>query len=308
MTLRGEVDQLTRLLVEWLFSSGLRIIFILVGALLVRRMLTGLVKRIRHLVPVRGRVSEHEKRIATITTLLRTVITLGVMVVAASMILREFGVTIGPILASAGIVGLAVGFGAQNLVRDVVSGFFMLLENQIREGDVIRAAGVEGTVETFGLRATVLRDYEGNVHHVPNGEIKVVTNLTQDWCRAVIDIDVAYGSDLDQVMKILEGIGAELRVAPEWRDQVLECEVLGVERLGESAAVVRAAVRTVPEERLSVAREFRRRVLIAFDRAGIEIPFPHRTITIDEVHDGRVEIGAAPDGIRTPSWQDKNTS
>lgn len=289
MTLRGELDELTRALVEWLLTSGLRILFILIGAFVLRRALNGLIQRIRHAHPARGPISEHEKRMATIMSLLRTAITFGVLLIAASMVMREFGMAIGPILASAGIVGLAIGFGAQNLVRDVVSGFFMLLENQYREGDVIRAAGVEGTVEIFGLRATVLRDFEGHVHHVPNGEIKVVTNLTQDWSRAVIDVEVAYRSDIDQVVRILERLGEELKADPVWRGRVLESHVLGLERLGESAVVVRAVLKTPPDERLDAAREFRRRVLIAFEQAGIEIPFPHRTLYIREGRKGRTD-------------------
>ena len=282
MNLNRELERLGETALDWLLTSGLRILLILIGAVLLRRALNGLARRIRHTLPARGTVSEHEKRVATLISLAQTAIGLSVLVVAASMILGEFGMTIGPILASAGIAGLAIGFGAQNLVRDVVSGFFMLLENQYREGDVIRAAGVEGTVQSFGLRATVLRDFEGLVHYVPNGEIKVVTNFTQDWSRAVIDVEVGYREDVDRVSQLLQDLGEELRLDPAFKGHIFGSEVLGVERLADSAVVVRVAIEVAPAERLAVGREFRRRLLKAFAQAGIEIPLRHRTLTIRE--------------------------
>lgn len=282
MNLNRELERLGETALDWLLTSGLRILLILIGAVLLRRALNGLARRIRHTLPTRGTVSEHEKRVATLISLAQTAIGLSVLVVAASMILGEFGMTIGPILASAGIAGLAIGFGAQNLVRDVVSGFFMLLENQYREGDVIRAAGVEGTVQSFGLRATVLRDFEGLVHYVPNGEIKVVTNFTQDWSRAVIDVEVGYREDIDRVGQLLQDLGEELRHDPAFKGHIFGCEVLGVERLADSAVVVRVVLEVAPTERQAVGREFRRRLLKAFAQAGIELPLRHRTLTIRE--------------------------
>jgi small conductance mechanosensitive channel len=276
MNWNRELERLAQLALGWLVTSGFRILLVLIGAILLRRTLNGLARRVRHALPARGTVTEHEKRVGTLISLLQTVITLSVLLVAASMILREFGVTIGPILASAGIAGLAIGFGAQNLVRDVVSGFFMLLENQYREGDVIRAAGVEGTVESFGLRATVLRDFQGYVHYVPNGEIKVVTNLTHDWSRAVVDVRVGYGEDVDRVSQILRNLGEELRVDPQFRDRIFGCDVLGIERLGDTAIILRVALQVSPAERQAVAREFRRRLLQAFTREGIDPPLPRR--------------------------------
>ena len=282
MNLNRELERLGETALDWLLTSGLRILLILIGAVLLRRALNGLARRIRHTLPARGTVSEHEKRVATLISLAQTAIGLSVLVVAASMILGEFGMTIGPILASAGIAGLAIGFGAQNLVRDVVSGFFMLLENQYREGDVIRAAGVEGTVQSFGLRATLLRYFEGLVHYVPNGEIKVVTNFTQDWSRAVIDVEVGYREDVDRVSQLLQDLGEELRLDPAFKGHIFGSEVLGVERLADSAVVMRVAIEVAPAERLAVGREFRRRLLKAFAQAGIEIPLRHRTLTIRE--------------------------
>jgi len=200
--------------------------------------------------------------------------------IGVTMILDEVNITVGPLLASAGVVGLAIGFGAQNLVRDVMSGFFMLSENQYREGDVIEVAGVSGTVERFGLRATVLRDQQGRVHYIPNGEIKLVSNLTQEWSQAQIDIGVAYEEDIDRVIAVLERICQELTEDPAHAARIFDSDVMGIERLDESAVIVRVTLRTQPQERWAVAREFRRRVLKAFRSAGIEIPFPHLSIRL----------------------------
>jgi small conductance mechanosensitive channel len=176
----------------------------------------------------------------------------------------------------------------------------MLSENQYREGDVIEVLGVSGTVERFGLRATVLRDQQGRVHYIPNGEIKLVSNLTQEWSQAQIDIGVAYEEDIDRVIGVLETLCREMTEDPAYASRIFASDVMGIERLDESAVIVRVTLRTQPQERWAVAREFRRRVLKAFRSAGIEIPFPHLAIRLSGVMASRLsEAGSVP-AVETP--------
>jgi small conductance mechanosensitive channel len=260
-----------------LVSTGARVLLILVGTFVVRRVLHKIADRYRRRIEHDG-ITEEEKRLATLASLAKTAISFLVLFVGVTMILNELHVSIGPILASAGVLGLAVGFGAQNLVRDVMSGFFVLLENWYREGDVIEVAGVSGAVERFGLRATVLRDQQGRVHYIPNGEIKLVSNLTQEWSQAQIDIGVAYKEDIDRVIAVLETLCQEMQKDPTYGSRIIETDVMGIERLDDSAVVLRVTLRTLPQERWAVAREFRRRLLKTFRLEKIETPFPHLTI------------------------------
>jgi small conductance mechanosensitive channel len=281
--------------VDRVVSRVVRVLLILACTLIVRRLLHAVADRYRRRIETNG-LTEEEKRLATLMSLAKTAISLLVLFIGIAMILDEVGVSIGPLLASAGVLGLAVGFGAQNLVRDVMSGFFMLLENQYREGDVIEVAGVSGTVERFGLRATVLRDQQGRVHYIPNGEIKLVSNLTQEWSQAQIDIGVAYDEDIDRVIGVLERTCQNLVADPAFGPRILGSEVMGIERLDESAVVVRVTLRTQPQERWGVAREFRRQVLKAFRTSGIEIPFPHLAIRLSGTAAGRLS-GAEPEAL-----------
>jgi small conductance mechanosensitive channel len=174
---------------------------------------------------------------------------------------------------------LAVGFGAQTLVKDMISGFFILLEDQYSLGDAIETAGVSGVVEKVNLRTTILRDIHGTVHIVPNGDIRVVSNKTKEWSRAVLEIGVGYGEDPDRVIKVLEGIGVEMRDDPVYGALLLETPTVpGVEAFTDSAVVIRMMARTLPLKQWDVARELRRRIKHRFDAEKIEIPFPQRTI------------------------------
>jgi moderate conductance mechanosensitive channel len=258
-------------------ATAARIVIIIIGTIVLRRVLHMLAERYRHKITADG-LTEEEKRLATLASLTKTAISLLVLFIGVAMILDQLKISIGPLLASAGVVGLAVGFGAQNLVRDVVSGFFILLENQYREGDVIEVSGVSGTVQHFGLRATALRDQQGRVHYIPNGEIKLVSNLTQGWSRALIDIGVSYEADIDRVTAVLGDLCKEIENDRVYGSRVLESEVVGIERLDESAVIVRTALRTQPQERWAVARECRRRVLKTFREQKIEIPYSRMTI------------------------------
>jgi moderate conductance mechanosensitive channel len=223
------------------------------------------------------------KRVKTLTGLLGTICLTLLWVVAIVMSLDQIGLDITPILASAGIVGLAVGFGAQNLVRDIISGFFMILENQVRVGDVAIVNGTGGLVEGISFRTITLRDLNGTVHIFPNGTITTLSNMTKEWSFYVMDIGVAYKEDTDRVAAVIKEVGKELQEDPEFGPNILEpIEVLGVDQFGDSAVVVKARLKTLPIKQWMVGREYRRRLKKAFDKNGIEIPFPHRTLYMGE--------------------------
>jgi len=223
--------------------------------------------------------SEIEKRSKTLEGVILKTFTTLLLVVVVLMVLSELGVGIGPVLAGAGVVGIAVGFGAQNLIRDVLAGVFVLLEDQYRVGDVVRVAGVSGMVEDFNLRRTVLRDLELVAHSVPNGEIRVASNMTKEKSRANIDIEVAYKEDLDRVIAILNRIGEDMYNDPALRPHMSEpLKVQGVDAFRDSGITIKVLGETKPSQQWTVMGEFRLRVKRVFDQEGIEFPFPHRTI------------------------------
>jgi small-conductance mechanosensitive channel len=219
-------------------------------------------------------------RIATVGRVLRYTATVIVVLVAGMLILGEVGISIAPILATAGVAGVAIGFGAQSLIKDYLSGFFMLIEDQIREGDVVEVAGKAGIVEEMTLRYVRLRDGDGYVHFVPNGEIKLVSNRTRGFARAVVDVGVGYGVDIDQALAVMREVGRAMRAHEQWKGRVPDdVEVLGVEKLENSAVVLRVQLKVVPAiERDNVRREYLKRIKEAFAARGIEIPFPQLTV------------------------------
>jgi small-conductance mechanosensitive channel len=223
--------------------------------------------------------SEAEKRIDTLTGILLGAVRIGLYTVFCIMLLGKFGIDIGPLLASAGILGLAVGFGAQELVRDYISGFFILLEDQLRAGDVAVINGTGGLVETIGLRTISLRDFSGTVHIFQNGKISSLSNMTKDWSAMVFDIGVAYKENVDQVMEIMKQVGDELQNDEKFGPDIIEpIEVFGLDSFGDSALVIKARLKTKPIQQWTIGREYRRRLKIAFDAQNIEIPFPHTTV------------------------------
>ena len=221
-----------------------------------------------------------QQRVKTVAGLADNVMLVVFVIVALLTVLSTvWHIEIGPILASVGVLGLAVSFGAQALVKDIISGTFMLLEGQFGIGDVIAVGDVSGAVEKITLRTTVLRDIRGAVHIIPNGEITRVTNLTKSWSRAVLDIGVAYKEDVDRVMAVLREEGQRFYGDEQWSPLLLDPpEVLGIESFTDSAIVIRMLARTLPEKQWEVGRELRRRIKNRFDVAGIEIPFPHVTL------------------------------
>jgi small conductance mechanosensitive channel len=262
-----------------------RIAGIATGAYVILKILHLAVAQIQRLAETedRSHVSEVEKRARTLGNIINNAGFVLILGVAIMMTLSEFGLNITPIITGAGIAGLAVGFGAQNLVRDVISGFFLILEDQVRVGDVAVINGTGGMVEAINLRTVVLRDLEGVVHIFPNGEIKQVSNRTKEWSRSVVDVRVAYKEDVDHVMDVLKDVGLELSADPAFGPMILEpLEVFGVDNFGDSQVTIKIAIKTLPLKQWTVGRELRRRIKKAFDQNGIEIPFPHLSVYFGE--------------------------
>jgi small conductance mechanosensitive channel len=266
-------------------QHAFRIVLILLGAFLLARLVNrsvpGLRTRIVALMSRHdgGQAVELEKRAATLGGIFRKTATVGIYLLAGAMALREAGFDIGPILAGAGVVGLAVGFGAQNLVRDVISGLFLLLENQIRVNDVVRINGESGLVEEINLRTTVLRGFDGAVHIFPNGTIQALSNLTREYSYYVFDLGVSYSADTDRVVEAMRETAERLRAEPDFAPLMLEpLEVAGVDRFADSSIIIKARVKTLPGQQWKVGREMNRRLKKRLGELGIEIPFPQRTV------------------------------
>ncbi|MCS6316763.1 MAG: mechanosensitive ion channel family protein [Nitrospira sp.] len=235
-----------------------------------------------------------QKRAATLTGILRTIALTAIWAIVIIESLQVVGLDIAPILAGAGILGLAVGFGAQNLVRDLISGFFIILEDQIRLGDVAVINGTGGLVETITFRTIALRDFSGVVHIFPNGGINTLSNMSKDWSAFVLDMGVAYKEDTDRGVAVMQAVGEELRQDQELGPLMIEpIEVVGIENFADSAVTIRARIKTKPLEQWKVGREYRRRIKKAFDAQGIEIPFPHQTLYMGEAsHPFKLEMVA----------------
>ena len=230
------------------------------------------------------------RRSETLGLVLKSIAALAIYTIAAFMAIAEFGVNLGPLIASAGIVGIALGFGAQSLVKDFLSGIFMLIEDQFGVGDVIDVGDAVGVVEAVSLRTTLIRDVHGTLWHVPNGEIARVANKSQEWARAVLDIEVAYDTDLQHAMTVIKRVADGVwREAPPNATILEEPEIWGVENFAASAIAIRLAVKVEPGEQWATSREIRRRLKAAFDEERIEIPFPQRTVWVHEVTEERAK-------------------
>jgi small conductance mechanosensitive channel len=276
-------------LTSWLTTSGIKIVGILIGLVILSQMSRWIAKWMEKFVYEKDplQASEARKRAHTLGNILRHAFLIIITFVAVLMILGELEIQLGPLLATAGIGALAIGFGAQSLVKDVISGFFIILENQYRIGDVIEVAGVSGLVESVSLRKTVLRDLQGKVHTIPNGEIKVVSNFSKEWSRSVLDLGISYRDDIDQIVDLLIQIGKEMGSEEPYKSAILEpLQVLGVEKFDESQMVIRMMVKTAPLKQWEVGRELRRRIKIRFDEKGIQLPFPHRVLIWGEPKQG----------------------
>lgn len=257
-------------------AVSLRVTLILVLAAVALHAIHRFLPQLRELVASRQESREDSQRVRTLSRVVRYTLTVVIAVVAGILVLGELGISVAPILGAAGVVGLAVGFGAQALVKDFFTGFFLLLENQVRHGDVVEAASKTGVVEELTLRYLRLRDYSGNVHFIPNGSISTVTNMSQGYAYAVIDAGVAYGESIERVIGVMRATGERLREDAEFAGKILDdIEIAGVDAWADSAIVIRCRFRVAPLEQWGVRREYLRRLKEAFDREGIEIPFPH---------------------------------
>lgn len=283
---------LTNNLWPWLFNLGrdvvVPVVLIVVIALalitLARRVIHGLVKASLDRETSEGTAQELsavevKKRMDTLDTLLTTVIRGFIVIVAIVMVLSQLGLNIGPAVAGLGIVGIAVGFGAQSLVKDYFNGALILLENQYSKGDVVTIADTTGTVEDFSLRRTTLRDLDGVVHSVPNGQVTVASNRTRTWARINQDVTVVYGTDLEKASEVIDGVGREMAADPAWRRRVLEApHVERIEALGEYGVTIKILGLVRAPEKWAAGGELRKRLLTAFAANGIEIPRPQRVV------------------------------
>ncbi len=279
-----------RRLAEWsdiIIGKPLAIIGLILFGLVVRWLLHRLVDRVarraeKGVLPERVEsavTARRKQRAATMAGVLRSIITFAVVAVVGTMVLSEVGVDIAPIIASAGIIGIALGFGAQSLVKDFLAGIFIFIEDQYGVGDVVDVGDANGTVEAVTLRMTRLRDINGTVWYVPNGQVIRVGNKSQNWSRAVVDVGVGYGEDLARVQRVLREVAHDLWEDDEFNHVIIEePEVTGVEMLAPESVTVRVMVKTAPLEQWAVARALRQRIKARFDHEGIEIPFTQRVI------------------------------
>ncbi len=265
---------------DWATTGGLRLLLIAGIAFVLVRVIGLLVNRFEQEVSVGAglEVLERAKRARTLGGLVENVLTTLVVIVASLMILREVGLDITPILTGAGILGLAVGFGAQTLVKDIISGFFMILENEVRIGDVVQIDTHGGMVEDMNLRTIVLRDFEGTVHIIPNGSVTAVMNRTKDFSYYVVDLPSPYSADTDTVVALVKRVGAELRKDDAFAPFILDdIDVVGVDAFADSWVTIKLRIKTMPLKQWEVGRELRRRLKKAYDQAGIPFPYPTQT-------------------------------
>jgi small conductance mechanosensitive channel len=268
-------------------QHAIRVLLIVAIAFVISRTIARSIPRLRARIVALmlrhgpGRDGELEKRAVTLSAIFQKTTVILVWMIAGVMVLKEAGFDIGPILAGAGVVGLAIGFGAQNLVRDIISGLFLLMENQIRVNDVVEINGKGGLVEEINLRTTVLRSLDGAVHVFPNGTIQTLSNLTHQYSYYVFDIGVAYKEDTDQVARVIREVADQMMREDEFRGLILEpLDVLGVDKFAESAVIIKARIKTLPIQQWTVGRELNRRFKKRFDELGIEMPVTSRTVQI----------------------------
>jgi moderate conductance mechanosensitive channel len=267
---------------DLVFGSIGRIVVILVVAFLVSRFVRRAIAKFARRIELPGS-TRGTARTRTLSNILQSVSTAIIWSITFVTILGELDINLGPLVASAGIAGVALGFGAQSLVKDCLSGFFILVEDQYGIGDIVDLGEASGTVEEVRLRTTRLRDVQGTVWHVPNGTIQRVANKSQQWARALLDVSVAYGTDVDRATEVIKSTAEELCEDPEFSDSILEApEVWGIEQMTTDAIQIRLVVKTRPAEQFKVTRELRRRLLQAFDVDGIQVPNGQRTVWLKD--------------------------
>jgi len=277
-----ESDALAQL--SYLGPIAIKIIFVLIlTAILWKAIRIGIRKIEKRMIAVGEAHGESffeaQKRIQTLMRLAQRGALTALLALSAAMVLAQMGISIAPLIAGAGFFGVAVGFGSQTLVKDLISGFFLIIENQIRVGDIVVINGATGTVEAVNFRTTLIRDFVGGVHVFPNGSFDTVRNLTKDWSAYELNVGVAYKDDVDQVITVMKTLGAEIQEFFKNNGKSIEpIEVFGLDQFADSSVVIRGRIKTQPGIQWEVGREFNRRLKIAFDNNGIEIPFPQRVI------------------------------
>ena len=267
-------------------THGVRIVLILIAAGVLQSVASRLIRTFRQFMERRD--PGQQSRIQTLGRVFRYIAAVVIWLLAGMLVLGELGISVAPVLATAGVAGLAIGFGAQSLVKDYFTGFFLLLEDQIRQGDVVDFGSQSGVVEEVTLRYVRLRNFDGHVFFVPNGEIKVVKNLTRDFAQAVIRVGVAYREDVDEAFAVMKEVGQQMREDPVFGPNLpTEIEIIGVDEWADSSVNLVCRLKIVPPmQQWSVRREFLKRLKKAYDARGIEIPFPHLTVYAGELKDG----------------------
>ncbi len=280
--IEAQFDDWSSKLIPWFLHHGLKIILIIFLAYLANKLLQKLIyKAVRMAVATDPSSSSdaEKKREDTLISIFSTTLRIVFIIIVSMMALQEVGVEIGPLLAGAGIVGLALGFGGQYLIRDLISGLFIILENQYRIGDVVSFDNTGGLVEEITLRMTTIRDQDGTVHHIPHGEIKKVSNLSKNFSRVNLNIGISYDSDLEKVIALINEIGADMAKDELWKDTIIKApQFLRVNDLGESSIIIKILGETTPLHQWEVTGELRKRILITFRQKGIEIPFPQTVV------------------------------
>jgi small-conductance mechanosensitive channel len=271
-------------------THGVRIVLILIAASILQRVASRLIRSFRAFLE-RRRGADQQNRIQTLGRVFRYVAAVVIWLVSGMLVLGELGISVAPVLATAGVAGIAVGFGAQSLIKDYFNGFFLLLEDQLRQGDVVDLGGPSGSVEEVTLRYVRLRNFDGHVIFVPNGGITTVKNMTRDFATAVVKVGIAYREDVDEAFEVMKQVGRELRADPALGANLADdVEIIGVDEWGDSSVNVVCRLKVVPPiQQWAMRREFLKRLKKAYDARGIEIPYPHLT-----VYAGALKDGSAP--------------
>lgn len=274
-------------ILKWFINSGLPIIIVLVWVVATLKIIKFIIQNYFARLIKADDNPENAKRANTLRDIIKSTFDILTIIIGLLIILNRLGVDLGPILATAGVLGIAISFGAQRFIEDIITGIIILTEDQIRVGDVVKIADKGGLVEKVDLKMVVLRDLSGNVHYIRNGKIDVITNMTKDFSRYVFDIGVAYRENIDEVIEIIKQVDEELRNDVEMGSNILEpIEILGLDRFDDSAQVIRARIKTKPIKQWEIGRAFNARLKKKFDENNIEIPFPHRTIYFGQEKDG----------------------
>ncbi|MCA9356219.1 MAG: mechanosensitive ion channel family protein [Candidatus Paceibacterota bacterium] len=278
-----QIIQITNTLWSWVISDGVKILVIILVAIIankiIKKVIEKVVRKMVVSVPGENGPDAEKRREDTIIAIFYGTVRVVIWIVVLIMILDSVGVAIAPILAAAGVIGLAVGFGAQYLIRDIITGLFIIIENQYRVGDIIEVSGKNGVVERLTLRATTIRDLNGVLHHVPNGEVTYASNFSKDFSRININLGVSYESDIDKVEKVVNEVGVSMTEDANWKNKILSApKFMRIDSFDDSQVTIKVLGDVVPLSQWEVAGEFRRRIKEAFDKNNIEIPYPHMVI------------------------------